>query len=169
MRLSSLSMLSGAFPFHPDSVLSIARLLPSAPEPLTIVSMTNSLALLPYPVHVPVPSGPYTNRWLSWGRSEIGMKILQNLSAGPTGGGGVKYAVARCSIRAGGCAMMCVKVGDRVVWVKRDRRGQESRWRTSTDGSGGWSEDRALVYTDLRHTGARSNQSEDILDERECL
>lgn len=64
------------------------------------------------------------------------MKTLQNFSAGPAGGGGVEYAVMRCSINTGGCAMTCVSVGDNAVCVRRDRREQDRRWSTRTEGCG---------------------------------
>lgn len=62
------------------------------------------------------------------------MKTLQNFSAGPAGGGNVEYAVMRCSINAGGCAMTCVSVGDKAVWVTSDRKEQANEWSTRTEG-----------------------------------
>lgn len=64
------------------------------------------------------------------------MKILQNFSAGPAGGGSVENAVTRYSINAGGCAMTCVSIGDKAVWVTRDRKEQVNKCSTRTEGCG---------------------------------
>lgn len=68
----------------------------------------------------------------------MGMNTPQNFSGAVSGGGGVRYAVARCVSKAGGCARRCVREGEKAVWLNRGRSGEGERvCRISVDGPGG--------------------------------
>lgn len=53
----------------------------------------------------------------------MGVKTRQNFSGEDVGGGEVRYAEAMYVIRTGGCALMCVRDGEKEIWLSRATRG----------------------------------------------